>query len=66
MASLLETNPYLRDPETRRLMLEEDAYQSSVYEGARGLPRPAQSFTASKRRSMAARKKVVSGSYRVK
>ncbi len=37
MASLIETNPYLRDPETRQQMLEENAYQSSVFEGAQGL-----------------------------
>ncbi len=65
MASLIETNPYLRDPETRRRMLEENAYQSSVFEGAQGLA-PVQSPCAAKRRSTAARKKSVSKSYRVK
>lgn len=38
MASLIDTNPYLRDPEERARMLEENARQSSVFEGARGLP----------------------------
>ena len=66
MASLLETNPYLRDPETRQRMLEENAYQSSVFEGAQGLTPPNQSSTVRKRRSTAARKKSASKSYRVK
>ena len=64
-ASLLETNPYLRDPEALHQMLEENAYQSSVFEGAQGLT-PVQSSCARKRRSTAARKKSVSKSYRVK
>jgi hypothetical protein len=37
MASLAETNPYIRDPERRRRLLEENALDSSVFEGARGL-----------------------------
>ncbi len=37
MASLAEKNPYLRDPIARRKMVEEDARQSSLFEGARGL-----------------------------
>ena len=65
MASLLTTNPYLRDPETCRRMLEENAYQSSVFEGAQGLA-PAASSDVRKRRSIAARKNSVSKSYRVK
>jgi hypothetical protein len=57
MASLAETNPYLRDPEARRRMLEEDALDSSVFEGARGL-KPRSSYTGPrKRRSIASRKK---------
>jgi hypothetical protein len=66
MPSLLETNPYLRDPEKRRQMLEENAYQSSVFEGAQGLTPPAQSAKPAKRRSIAARKKSVSASNRSK
>lgn len=43
MPSLLETNPYLRDPETRRRMLERNALDLSAFEGARGLkPRETQ------------------------
>ena len=38
MKPLAETNPFIRDPETRRRMLEENANASSVFEGARGLP----------------------------
>jgi hypothetical protein len=40
MPSLAETNPYLRDPEARRRLLADNAWQSSVFEGARALPRP--------------------------
>ncbi len=61
MASLIEINPYLRDPETRRRMLEENACRSSVFEGAQGLPVPPAS-NVRKRRSTAARKKSVSKS----
>jgi hypothetical protein len=37
---LIETHPLLRDPEQRRAILEWNAYESSVFEGARGLPKP--------------------------
>jgi hypothetical protein len=57
MASLIETNPYLRDPEMRRFLLEDNAYASSVFEGARGLTRPRTQPNARKRRSIASRKK---------
>ncbi len=40
MPSLAESNPYLSDPERRRRLLAVNAWQSSVFEGARGLPRP--------------------------
>jgi hypothetical protein len=40
MSSLAETNPHLRHPETRRRLLTDNAWQSSVFEGARALPRP--------------------------
>jgi hypothetical protein len=40
MEPLIETNPHLRDPEVRRRLIEEDAYESSVFEGAQGLPEP--------------------------
>ncbi len=39
MASLIDTNPYLRDPVQRARMIEDDVHQSSVFEGARGLRR---------------------------
>ena len=57
MASLAETNPYLRDPKTRRRLLEEDALDSSVFEGARGLKARPPQIKSHKRRSMASRKK---------
>jgi hypothetical protein len=58
MASLAETNPYIRDPERRRRVLEENALASSAFEGARGLvssckPQPERV----KRRSRASKKK---------
>ena len=66
MASLLETNPYLRDPETRRLMLERNALDSSAFEGARGLkPRdtqPKPRDTQPKPRRIASAKKLTKSS----
>ncbi len=62
MASLLETNPYLRDPEKRRKMLVEDARASSIIEGARGLKTPSQGEDLSERRKIASRKKPVKAS----
>ena len=57
MASLLETNPYLRDPETRRWMLKENALNSSAFEGARGLksryPQPPSAPCATARKKKA-------------
>ena len=60
MKPLCETNPYIRDPEARRRMLEENAYVSSVFEGARGLPRPQPAPRP--RRAKASAKKSVKGS----
>jgi len=59
MRTLVETNPYLRDPKTRRAWLEENARESSVFEGARGLAGGQVLRASRKRRSMAARKKSV-------
>ncbi len=59
MASLIETNPYLRDPEARRRMLEEDARASSVFEGARGLKSPSPQPDAEKHSTKASQKKSV-------
>ena len=39
MATLIDSNPHLRDDEERRRMTEENARESSMFEGARGLPR---------------------------
>jgi hypothetical protein len=61
MKSLLKSNPYLADPARRKAMLRNNAWQSSVFEGARGIP--AQSLCPSrKRRSRASAKKVAKGS----
>jgi len=61
MKSLLESNPYLADPEYREAMLRDNARQSSIFEGARGLPvQPAR--RSRKRRSKASTKKAVKGS----
>lgn len=38
--SLIEANPYLKDPELRRRMIIEGAWESSIAEGAEGLPCP--------------------------
>ncbi len=62
MKPLSETNPYLRDAQARKRMLEENARQSSIFEGARGLPKPDSQPPLRKRRSTAAAKKPVSGS----
>ncbi len=59
MRPLSETNPYLRDPEERRRLLEENAYQSSVFEGAQGLPRPETPPSSRARRSKVSTKKSV-------
>ena len=64
MLSLIEANPYLRDPETRRRMIEENVYDSSVFEGAVGLVRPRTRKKAqrpSRRRKMATSKKRANG-----
>jgi len=61
MKSLLESNPYLADPEYRRAMLYENARQSSIFEGARGIPaQPAGS--SPKRHSKVSTSKTVKGS----
>ena len=57
MASLMETNPYLKDPEKVREMLEQNARASSVMEGARGLKSPRAQNESEIRRSTARRKK---------
>jgi hypothetical protein len=57
MASLIDTNPYLRDTEARRRMLEEDALDSSAFEGARGLKPLWSHGDSRKRRSRPSRKK---------
>ena len=35
--TLVHANHYLRDPETRHRLIAENAWQSSVFEGAQGL-----------------------------
>ncbi|MCC6581056.1 MAG: hypothetical protein IT440_11505 [Phycisphaeraceae bacterium] len=41
MIPLTQSNPYLRDPEAVRRMLERNALDSSMFEGARGLKQSA-------------------------
>ena len=55
MLPLIKTNRYLRHPQTRRRMITENVYDSSVFEGALGLPKP-QPF-GSRRHKMAHLKK---------
>jgi hypothetical protein len=62
MPPLTETNPWLRDPEMRRYLNERSARESSIFEGARGLPQPQappaySPVTTRKRRSNASSKK---------
>lgn len=57
MASLAESNPYLRDPKTRRRILEKNARASCAFEGARGLKSPSLQAEDVPPRSMASRKK---------
>lgn len=64
MPSLIETNPYLRDPTRRRQMIAENVYDSSVFEGAIGLPKPPRRKPrqpALRRRRIADSKKRASG-----
>jgi len=60
MKSLLKSNPYLADPQDREAMLRQNAMQSSIFEGARGLPSQPLSPSRS-RRSRASKKKAVKG-----
>jgi ribosomal protein S3 len=60
MKSLLESNPYLADPEYRRAMLRNNARQSSIFEGARGISAQLSRRLRS-RRSRASIKKAVKG-----
>ena len=57
MASLIETNPYLKDPEQVRKMLEQNVRASSVMEGARGLKPAGVQPESETRRSTVERKK---------
>lgn len=61
MKSLLESNPYLANPAYRKAMLYDNARQSSVIEGARGIP--AQPLgRVRKRRSQASTRKAIRSS----
>ena len=57
MAALAKTNRYIRDPETRLRSVVEGARQSSILEGARGLPTVGDMCKAIKRSSMAKAKR---------
>jgi len=59
MLSLTRTNPYIRDPKTRQRWLEENARESSLFEGARGLPGGSPYHSSRKRRAIASVKKSV-------
>ncbi len=59
--SLLESNPYLADPKLRKAILYDNARQSSIFEGARGIPAQPRGRLR-KRRSKASMKKTVKGS----
>ena len=61
MATLIQSNLYLQNAKMRDRMLRENARNSSIFEGAR-LPPIARQRPSAKRTSMAAEKKVASGS----
>jgi hypothetical protein len=59
MSSLSKTNPYIRDLHTRQQWLEENARESSVFEGARGLSRDSSHRSSRVRRPIASAKNSV-------
>jgi hypothetical protein len=59
MLPLTRTNPYLRDLKIRQRWLEENARESSIFEGARGLPGGSLDHASRKRRPIASTKKSV-------
>jgi hypothetical protein len=60
MKSLLKSNPYLADPVNRKAILRHNARESSIFEGARGIPAQPLGPLRS-RRSKASTKKAVKG-----
>lgn len=62
MVTLAQANVYLRDPVQRRAMLESNARQSSIFEGARLPPRDPRQRRAGSRASIAATKNSTNGS----
>jgi hypothetical protein len=61
MDTLAESNPYIRDPEARLRMIEEDAQESCAFEGARGLPRRRRQSPSRKRHPTISARKPASG-----
>ena len=59
--SLIDTNPYLKDPARRLRILTRNAWESSVFEGAK-LPKPDIQLSSSKPRARALAKNRVSAS----
>lgn len=57
---LIDTNPYLKDPAQRLRILTRNAWESSVFEGAK-LPKPLSQPSSIKLRSSAAAKNRVNG-----
>lgn len=66
MKLLSETNPFIRDPETRRRRIARSVYESSVFEGVRGLITPQPQTSDANPRSNAPTKKPVKSSQRIK
>jgi len=62
MKSLVESNPYLRDPKKRRQMLEESTRDSFAFEGIRVRTAGRKHAQRPKRLSMASAKKAASKS----
>ena len=58
MPSLIQTNPYLKDAKFRKQRFSENAYDSSIVEGAKGLKNP---YATAKPRCKTSTKKAVKG-----
>jgi hypothetical protein len=61
MAALAKTNPYIRDPKVLLQTVVEGARQSSILEGARGLPGTKATCAYLRRNSKAKAKKSSKG-----
>lgn len=61
MTPLAAVHTWLADPQQRKALLRANAYDSSAFEGAKGLPRPKCQSIRAVRRSKASVRKSVKG-----